>query len=147
VFTGINGDEGVRNGYGDRPRTWGLTVTRETVGEVLVVAVSGRLGTGASGTLVETIVGALERGHRRVLVDLEGVDYASSAGLLALHAIAGRISVDGGALVLCSLTEPVRLVFELSGLSSQFAIASDRAAGLAQLAGGGLQTSSADTDS
>jgi anti-sigma B factor antagonist len=144
VFTGINREIGVRNGDGTTgSRTWRLAVRSERAGDILVVAAAGRLGSQTSGPLIEAMVAALEDGHRRILCDLAGVDYASSAGLLALDAIAGRVSVDAGTLVLCGLTEPVRLVLGLSGLLPHFAVAPDRAAGLAHFAGiAHLQTSS-----
>lgn len=130
------------------PGTWGLRVGTEPVAGVLVVSATGRLGTGASGVLIEAVVSAVEKGHRRILCDLGGVDYASSAGLLALDAIAGRVALAGGALALCSLTEPVRLVLELSGLLPHFTVAPSREAGLAQLAAdAGLQTSSVPSES
>jgi len=149
VFTGLNGSGTVRNGNVDGGlRTWGLRVATEVSGGVLVVSVSGRLAAGSSGTLIETVVAALGDGHRLILCDLGGVDYASSAGLLALDAIAGRVSIDAGSLVLCSLTEPVRLVLDLSGLLPHFAVAPSREAGLAHFgADAGLQRSSSPPES
>ncbi len=76
---------------------------------------------------------AIDAGERRVVVDLSGVDYASSAGLLALDAIAGRIHVAGGTLVLCGLAEPVRLVLDLAGLLPHFTIEASAAEGVAKL--------------
>ena len=129
-------------------RTWGLAVSTQIVGGVVVLAVSGRLGSGASGTLIEAVVEALRGGDRRILCDLAGVDYASSAGLLALDAITGRVSVDSGAFVLCNLSEPVRLVLDLSGLLPQLTILPSREAGLAHFAtGAGLQSSSVPRES
>lgn len=139
----------MRNGNVDGGlRTWGLRVATEVCGSVLVVSMAGRLATVSSGTLIETVVEALRNGHRLILCDLGGVDYASSAGLLALDAVAGRVSIDAGSLVLCNVTEPVRLVLDLSGLLPHFAIAPSLEAGLARLAAeAGLQKSSAPPES
>ena len=46
----------------------------------------------------------------------------SSAGLLALEAVSGRLHAAGGSLVVCGLAEPVRLVFDLAGLLPHFTI-------------------------
>jgi stage II sporulation protein AA (anti-sigma F factor antagonist) len=81
--------------------------------------------------LVEVMAAAVAGGERRLLLDLSGVDYVSSAGLTALGAIARRIADAGGAMVLCGLTEPVRLVFDLGGLLSQFTIAASLPEGVA----------------
>ena len=103
--------------------TWTPVVRSETSGNVTILHVTGRLGHTASGDLLEAIVGAIEGGTVRLLVDLEGVDYASSAGLLMLDAAAGRMHLAGGVLVLCALSEPVKLVLSLSGLQPHFAVA------------------------
>ena len=54
------------------------------------------------------------------MLDLECVDYISSAGLLALDAVLGRVHVSRAQLVLSGLTEPVRVAFELAGLLEHF---------------------------
>ncbi len=59
------------------------------------------------------------------------MDYLSSAGLLALEAILGRLHMVNGEMVLCGLSEPVRMAFELSGLLAQFREAPSLAEGLA----------------
>jgi stage II sporulation protein AA (anti-sigma F factor antagonist) len=113
--------------------TWHLRVTRTSVDGICFLRLDGRLGTAASGELIERVVAAINEGERRLLVDLSGVDYASSAGLLALDAIAGRTYVAGGTLVLCGLTEPVRWVMELAGLLPQFTIEPTAVDALARL--------------
>jgi anti-anti-sigma factor len=110
---------------------WQLTVAREDHHGIAVFAVSGRLGTLSAGDLIEVLAGAIATGTRRIVLDLSGVDYLSSAGLLALDAILGRLHMADGELVLCGLTEPVRIAFELSGLLTQFKETPSRADALA----------------
>ena len=100
---------------------WPLTIARDDHQGVAVFVVAGRLGTLSSGELVETLANAVNAGERRVVLDLAGVDYVSSAGLLALHALLGRFAVVRGELALCGLSVPVRTSFELSGLLPDFA--------------------------
>jgi anti-anti-sigma factor len=95
----------------------------------------GRLGTLSSGELIEALVGAIHDGARLIVIDLAGVDYVSSAGLLALDAVSGRIHQARGSLVLCGLVEPVRLVFSLAALLTQFAVEPTRELALTRLAG------------
>jgi stage II sporulation protein AA (anti-sigma F factor antagonist) len=116
--------------------TWSLRIDRMVVGEVHVFAPAGRLGTLSSGGLIEALVGAINGGARLVLVDLSGVDYISSAGLLALDAASGRVHAAGGELALCGLVEPVRLAFDLAGLLPHFTITPSRDPALARLARG-----------
>jgi len=100
---------------------------------IIVLAVTGRLGTAGAGALVEEVAQALRDGHRWLLLDLAGVDYISSAGLVALDAISGRLHGDGGALVFCGVCEPVKLVLELGGVLPDLTLEPTREAGVARL--------------
>lgn len=119
------------------PLVWPLKITRDDRDGAAVFVVSGRLGTLSSGELVEALAKAVDAGDRRVVVDLAGVDYVSSAGLLALHALLGRFAVAGGELALCGLSVPVRTSFELSGLLSDFVEEPSRDLAIAHVTGRG----------
>lgn len=99
---------------------------------MLVVRMAGRLGTAASGAVVDAIAGAIDEGHRRIVCDLSGVDYASSAGLLALDAANGRMQAAAGRLVLCNPSEPVCLALEFAGLLDSFSMEPSREAAVAE---------------
>ena len=73
------------------------------------------------------------RSRLRILVDLEGVDYMSSAGLLVLQEAATTARERGARLALCSLSEPVRVAFDLAGLTGEFTIEASCDAGVARL--------------
>lgn len=113
-------------------RVWTLTVRHEVVDDVLVLRVSGRAGTGGSHRLTDALLQASRDGHRRILCDIQCLDYASSTGLLALNAAAQRIRQDGGELLVCGMTDPVRIALDLSGIRSNFSVAESRAAALAR---------------
>lgn len=110
-----------------------LKLTDTKQGTVTVVAVGGRLdGTGAPE--LETHCRALIlAGGIHLLLDFEGVDYISSAGLRSLLVIAKQIKAAGGGLVLCSLTAMVREVLEISGFDKILTVTADRTAALATL--------------
>jgi anti-anti-sigma factor len=103
--------------------TWKLSIRREVLLDVTVLRIQGRLGTAGSGDLLEAIVPEIRAGARHVVLDMAGVDYASSAGLMALDAAAGRMHEAGGDLVLCGVSEPVRMVLDLAGLLPHFTLA------------------------
>jgi len=98
------------------PRSWRLSIERERRGQVVVFTVAGRLAARSSADLTERLVDAIDAGTVRIAIDLGGVDYVSSAGLLAIEAVAARVHAAGGALVLCALTEAVRRAIDLAGL-------------------------------
>jgi anti-anti-sigma factor len=112
---------------------WKLNVTRERFADVCVVAANGRVGSDAASDLAMVCVHALQEREPRLLIDLNGVDYMSSPGLAALEEIASMTSKAGGSLVLCHLSEPVRLALDLGGLTGAFVIEPTRDAALARL--------------
>ena len=104
---------------------------------VFVVAPTGRLDTTTSPDLEGRLLGILERGEHRVLVDLAGIEYVSSAGLRVLLLLAKRLKVARGDLVLCGLGPSVRQVFELAGFVALFRLEATRDEALKHLASTG----------
>jgi anti-anti-sigma factor len=99
-----------------------------------VIAPRGRLDSLSSGELERHVVARLDAGDRRVVIDLAGVEYVSSAGLRVLLLAAKRLKPPAGALVLCGMAPSVRTVLELAGFTSLFTIEAGREAALARLA-------------
>lgn len=84
----------------------------------LVVSISGSVDGLTADTLLETLRGHVEGGHTRVVADLGGVEYTSSAGLRALLATVKEARRRGGDLRLAEVRPNVRKVLDLSGFTS-----------------------------
>jgi anti-anti-sigma factor len=69
-----------------------------------------------------TIRDALAAGDRWLVVDFEGVDYISSAGLVALEAVGVRVREAGGAMILSGIDGPVRTTFQLAAAIDRFTV-------------------------
>ena len=95
---------------------WPLRIVEERRDGVLVIALAGRLGAASAARFDAAVAEAVGRGDARLVIDLAGVDYISSAGLKALVAAAGLCARARGAMALCTLTEPVRIALDLGGL-------------------------------
>jgi stage II sporulation protein AA (anti-sigma F factor antagonist) len=112
-----------------------MTIDEHRAGSVIVIAPRGRIDSTTSDTL-ETRLRELDRGgDRRVVVDLAGVDYISSAGLRVMLTLAKRTRDRSGALALCGLEDAVRHVFELAGFLPLFAVEATRDAAVRRAAG------------
>jgi anti-anti-sigma factor len=107
-------------GRNESKRTWRLHICTELVDEVVIHSVSGRIGHASARAMAEAIEGSPR--PRRLVVDLSGVDYVSSAGVDVLATAAKRCKAGGGILVLAVLTDPVRLALDLAGLVSELPI-------------------------
>jgi anti-sigma B factor antagonist len=95
--------------------------TRESY-EVLVVDMQGKLDTTTSGHAYDEMVRIAQGGRRKILVNLKGVDYVSSAGLRALLTAAKLLKTSGGQFKFCEPTDAVRQALEISGFHSLLSV-------------------------
>ena len=102
---------------------------------VLFLAPFGRVDSNTSGELEKALLLRVDAGERRLVVDLVAIEYISSAGLRVLLRLAKRLHGLGGHLVLCTLADSVREVFELAGLVAIFEIEPSREEAMARLGG------------
>jgi len=116
-----------------RRETWRPTVRTETIGQVLVLTVCGRLGD--AGVREPALRAALTAATAApaLVVDISGVDYVSSPGLALLESLAADAAAAGRALVVCGVTEPVRTALGLSGLSATLDCVATRELAMARL--------------
>ena len=92
-----------------------MQITVKTTNEVKVLAFEGRLDTGTSPDAQQQLTRLIEEGETKILVNLEKVDYISSAGLRVLLVVAKQLKTTDGELRICSLNEVVKEVFDISG--------------------------------
>ncbi len=59
---------------------------------------------------------------KKLVFDFSGLEYISSAGLRVLLGTLQIMEEKNGEMVICNLTEPVRVVFELTGFARLFDI-------------------------
>jgi anti-anti-sigma factor len=74
----------------------------------------------------DKILAVIDEGERQLVIDLSQLNYVSSAGLRVFLLASKRLSPAGGKLVLCSLQEPVKEVFEIVGFFSILSILGSR---------------------
>ena len=112
-----------------RRRTWSLDTATERVPGGIVLTVQGRIGIGTAPAFAAALATARAESPR-VVIDLEGVDYISGSGLMALgHTTA----TEEGHTILCGVREPVRITLELAGLLDGVSIEGTRAAAIDKL--------------
>lgn len=102
--------------------TWQLRLTQERRDGLVVVTATGRLGFADAPRLTTALAEAIASGNHRILLELTGLDYISSAGVMALEAAAARLWTEGGELMLSGVTPPVRLALELAGFPADVRI-------------------------
>jgi len=101
-------------------------------GSAVVLELDGRLDASTSDILEKKIMHFLGAGEKCFILDFNRLDYISSAGLRVILMAAKKTGGIGGKIVLSSLKEHVREVFDIAGFTAIFPICSTReeAAGL-----------------
>ena len=96
---------------------WRPTVRAEVIGPATVLTVNGRLGEAGARDPALRAAQADNNATRAVVLDISGVDYVSSPGLALLETLAADAATTGRVLVVCGVTDPVRMALDLSGVS------------------------------
>ena len=95
-----------------------MKIETRSVYDVLVVDMSGRLDSMSSGDTGDRIVEIARGEHKRVLLNLEKLDYVSSAGLRVILRGVKLLQGNRGELKICNANGLVRNVLETSGFNS-----------------------------
>jgi anti-anti-sigma factor len=86
-------------------------------GAFLVLCVTGRMDAMNAQEFDAECARRLAEGEKRLVVDLAGLEYISSAGLRSILAAAKKLKAQGGELSFCSLSGIVAEVFTVSGFA------------------------------
>ena len=92
------------------------TRTRRS-GDVLIADMVGRLDSRTAGP-ASTELNKLAQGNVKLVLNMHGLEYISSAGLRAILVAAKLVQVNGGAMKICEANATVKRVMEVSGMSS-----------------------------
>lgn len=100
-----------------------------------VVVISGSVDGLTAEHLLGTLKELVDTGQTRLVADLAGVLYTSSAGLRALLATVKQARQGGGDLRLARINPPVLKVLEMSGFTTIMKCYDDVAAAMDSYAG------------
>ena len=96
-------------------------VERESAG-ITVLELGGRLDSNTSKVLEDKIMEILGQGRTKVLMDFKDVDYINSTGLRVLLLALQQLKKIQGKLVLSTIKDYMKEVFEISGYTEIFPI-------------------------
>lgn len=95
-----------------------LDATTFNIGDITVVRPSGRIDSATAKLFEDHLLTAIQNQSCKLVIDLSGVDYVSSAGL-RVFLIGAKIAKEHGrALTVCSVLPHVREIFDITGFSS-----------------------------
>ena len=95
-----------------------MQITIEDRAPVTVVYITGSVDGMTAETLLVALQLQVDSGNTRLVADLSGVEYTSSAGLRAILASVKQARQRGGDFRLAAVMSPVHRVLEMSGFTS-----------------------------
>ncbi len=86
----------------------------------VVILVTGRIDAVTAKDFEQECGSWTAQGENRMIVDLSGLEYISSAGLRSFLVVGKQIKAAGGTLTLAGMQGMVQEVFDISGFTTLF---------------------------
>lgn len=99
-----------------------MNISSEKKKHGTLFTVSGRMDVMTTPTFEKECQQVIDEGEKKLVIDLTGLEYISSAGLRGILSSAKKLKVTGGTIQFCGLTGMVEEVFLVSGLGSIFTV-------------------------
>lgn len=99
-----------------------MELASSTINSIRILQLQGRFDAHGAPQVAQWLQEAWAQSPARVVVNLEGVNFADSTALATLVQGMKHCRENGGDLSLCCLQQPVRIIFELTRLDRAFAI-------------------------
>ena len=104
-----------------------MEITSEADGLVTVLKIAGSLNSGTVHGLEDAAITVIDGGSHRVILDMQAVDYVSSAGLRVILVAAKKAKAAGGGIALFGLQPAVDEVFRTCGFGALVPLAASDA--------------------
>ena len=92
-----------------------MEITTERENDTVVFKTQGRIDSANAMGFHDVLQGGIEATDRIVILDFGDISYISSAGLRVILMVAKELTRRGAYLAICSLSDFVREIFEVSG--------------------------------
>ena len=104
-----------------------MEITSKIDGDLVHLKVAGSIDASTSPNVEQAVTAALAGGRKRLIFDMRGVSYISSAGLRAILLAAKQAKAGGGGVAVLGLQPDVEEVFTISGFGKIVPIAASDA--------------------
>ncbi|MEQ8906662.1 STAS domain-containing protein [Ekhidna sp.] len=105
-------------------------ITTDSKEGVHFIAVNGEIDAGSSIYLDDALKAAMDNGEKKIVVDLSGLDYISSAGLGVFISHIDEFKLKNIELALFGINETVKQVFDILGLEKLLTIVDNKEAAI-----------------
>ena len=95
-----------------------MEIKIKEINEVMVVGIEGKLDTSTSPEAEAEIGKLLDDGQKKIIINLENLNYLSSSGLRVFLGTAKKLMATGGTVKLCCPNDVVKDILDISGFST-----------------------------
>jgi anti-sigma B factor antagonist len=95
-----------------------MEIIEEKQDMISIFRLNGRLDSNTSQGFEKKIFDAISDGSKNMIVDFKDLDYISSAGLRVILKATKALNREEGKIMLCSMQDYVKEVFEIAGFDS-----------------------------
>ncbi len=99
-----------------------MEINEEKQGDIKVFKIKGRLDSKTSPEFEEKIIESSQDGTTKMIFDFKDLEYISSAGLRVILKATKEMKKTDGLIVLCSMQDYVKEVFEIAGFDTFLSI-------------------------
>ena len=112
-----------------------MSISTEREGGALIAKADGRVDGANALEFHEALEAAISPDDQTMVLDFGGISYISSAGLRVVLLVAKTLQKQNAKMAVCSLSEPIREIFEISGFDKIIPVYPSRQEALAGLSG------------
>ena len=94
-----------------------MEINTEREEGILIAKAEGRVDGSNAREFEDALQATIGENDRVLILDFAALSYISSAGLRVILMAAKKLQKRGGKFVVCSLSDPIKEVFEISGFS------------------------------
>ena len=95
-----------------------MEIIEEKHEAISIFKLNGRLDSNTSQGFEKKVFDAISDGSKNMIVDFKDLDYISSAGLRVILKATKALNREEGKIMLCSMQDYVKEVFEIAGFDS-----------------------------
>jgi len=107
-------------------------LNHKVVGDKLIVYLEGRLDVSVANEVEEGLSDLIDNGgHKKVLLNMDGVEYMSSSGFRACISTLRKLNAMEGELKICNIKPSVKRIFDVIELTSLFDISDSEESAMA----------------
>jgi anti-anti-sigma factor len=108
-----------------------MEISTKEVAGITFVYFEGQLISTTAGKASDELVSLVRGGSRKIILNLRGLSFISSAGLRSILVASKLLRTSSGELRICEVNDTVRQVLETSGFNSLVQIHTDESEALA----------------